>query len=311
MNIAGFRKALPIGKGLAVVDHHDLKSRDASHPIHVEPDVPGAEYIDRRNRKQRLNKSFERPAACQAGIVLRILFQIEGKRARLFPRDDLGRRLPYLGLDRAATDGAYGHAIVAHQQFGRFQGGTGADDGCQGGTAAFPAPAHQFVVDIHHGRTREKRLNEDFQRAPANQTGVVFGIFVQVESQGAWLSLLNDLAGGLPHFGLDAAAADAACHGAIVANQHLGGFKGRYGAAHADNGRQRGATALTPPAHQLFVDIHSASIADHASGKDRLLQCFLSLYRTVITCKLQRNLSKTTSDAEAALWQRNCAPSKR
>ena len=56
-------------------------------------------------------------------------------------------------------------------------------------------------VEQRHG---QHRLDEDFKRAAADQAGIVFGILVEIEAQGARLFLGDDFARGLPDFSLDA-----------------------------------------------------------------------------------------------------------
>ena len=46
----------------------------------------------------------------------------------------------------------------------------------------------------------------------------------------------DDFAGGIPDFGFDAAAANGAGHGTVLAHQQLGAFITRYGTANLNDG---------------------------------------------------------------------------
>ena len=80
----------------------------------------------------RLDINFQRAAADQAGIKLRVLIEIEGQSARPLGFHYLLRRLPDFGFHATAADGAENGAIVAHQHLGRLKRRNGAahiDDG--------------------------------------------------------------------------------------------------------------------------------------------------------------------------------------
>ena len=62
---------------------------------------------------------------------------------------------------------------------------------------------------IQH-RLRQNRLDENLQRAAANQAGIVRGVVIQVERHLARLLRFDHFFGRGPHFRLDAAAADRA-----------------------------------------------------------------------------------------------------
>ena len=108
---------------------------------------------------------------------------------------------------------------------------------------------------------RQDRLDKDFQRSSADQSGIVFGIVVQVERQGLGLFRLHDLAGRLPHFGFYAAAANRTQNGTIIAHQHLGRFKRGNRSPDIDDGGQRSLASFAPQPDYLFVNVHGNIVA--------------------------------------------------
>ena len=100
----------------------------------------------------RLDINFQRAAADQAGIKLRVLIEIEGQRARPLGFHYLLRRLPDFGFHATAADGAENGAIVAHQHLGRLKRRNGAahiDDCGQRPSPAFAAQTHDLFENIH------------------------------------------------------------------------------------------------------------------------------------------------------------------
>ena len=71
------------------------------------------------------------------------------------------------------------------------------------------------------------RLDKNFQRPAANQSGIVAGIVVQIERQGTGFFFVHHLAGGLPEFSFDASASDCAQCRTIVTHQRFGGAERR------------------------------------------------------------------------------------
>ena len=114
-------------------------------------------------------------------------------------------------------------------------------------------------------RRRQHRLDEDFQRPPAHQAGIVFGILVQIEGERAGLLIGDYVTRGLPDLGLDAAAANGAGDGAIVAHQHFRALERRNRAAHIHDGGHGSLAALPLQCDDLLVDIHAASIIGSAA----------------------------------------------
>src|SRR5580658_805750 len=113
-------------------------------------------------------------------------------------------------------------------------------------------------------RDGQHRFDEDIQLAAADQAVIVGRVLTQVEGEMLRLLRFDNLPRRVPHFGLDAAAADGARHGAVFAHQKLGAFVTGDGAAHVDNGRQRAFLAQIAEAEQLFVYIHYTS--DYSVG---------------------------------------------
>ncbi len=105
-------------------------------------------------------------------------------------------------------------------------------------------------------RRRQHGLDKDFQRAAADQAGIVLGIVVQVEGQRARLLFFHHLAGCLPDLGFDAAAADGAGDGTVVAHQHLRGLEGWNRAANIGNGGNSAAASVPAQLHDLLVNVH-------------------------------------------------------
>ena len=93
-------------------------------------------------------------------------------------------------------------------------------------------------------RGREHGLDEDVERSSADQAGVVLGIVVQVEGEGARFLLLHHFARGLPNFGFDTTSADGAGDGAIIAHQHLCGLERWDRAAHVGDGGDGAAASF-------------------------------------------------------------------
>src|SRR5262249_21248579 len=108
-----------------------------------------------------------------------------------------------------------------------------------------------------HGRNRQNRLDEHFERAATHQAGVVLGIVIQIESEGSRLFLLHDFARCLPDLGFHATAANRAHDRTVIAHQHLRGLERRNGSPYVHDRSQRGAPALAAKLHDLFVDIHT------------------------------------------------------
>ncbi len=105
-------------------------------------------------------------------------------------------------------------------------------------------------------RGREYGFDEDFERASADEAGVVLGVVVEIEGEGARLFFFHDFARSLPDFGLDAASADGAGDGAVIAHQHFGGLERWDGAADVGDGGDGATAALAAEFDDLLVDVH-------------------------------------------------------
>ena len=153
-DVAGVGKALAIGVTLAVVDYDDVEAGDTGNIVEVESDVSRAEDVQQRRRQYRLDEHVERAAADQAGVVLGIVVEVEGEGTRLFRFHYFARRLPDLGFDAAAADGADDRSVIAHQHLRGLEGGNRAahvGDGGDGAAASFAAKLDDLLVDVHEG----------------------------------------------------------------------------------------------------------------------------------------------------------------
>ena len=103
---------------------------------------------------------------------------------------------------------------------------------------------------------RQDRFDENFERAAANQAGVILRVLVQVEGEGARLFLVHHFASRAPDVGLDAATTDRAAHRAVLSDQHLGSLERGNRSAHVDDGGDGAAPALAAQFHDLLVDVH-------------------------------------------------------
>ena len=103
---------------------------------------------------------------------------------------------------------------------------------------------------------RQDGFDEDFERAPTDEAGVVFGILIEVEGEGAGLLGFHHFAGGLPDFGFDTAAADGSDDGSVIAHEHFRGLKGRDGSTNVDDGSDGAAVSGLAQANDLFVEVH-------------------------------------------------------
>ena len=70
-------------------------------------------------------------------------------------------------------------------------------------------------------------------------------------------SVSHDFARGVPDFGFDAAAADGAEHGAVLANQQFGAFVAGNGAVDLDDGGEGAFLAEAAQPDDFLVDVHS------------------------------------------------------
>ena len=155
-DLARIGKALAVGVGFAIVHDRDLEACGGRNLVEVVGDVPGAKDVEQRRRQHRLDEDLQRAAAHQAGIVLGIVVEIEGQRARLLFFHHLARRLPHFGFHAAAADGAGNRAVIAHQHLRRLERRNRAanvGDGRDRTPPSLAAQLHDLFVDVH-----EKKL---------------------------------------------------------------------------------------------------------------------------------------------------------
>src|SRR5581483_11129719 len=91
-------------------------------------------------------------AADQTSVVLGIVVEVEGERARLLLLHHLARRLPHLGLDAAAANGAGDRAVVAYQHLRRLERrdrAANVGDSRNRSPPPFAAKLHDLFVDVH------------------------------------------------------------------------------------------------------------------------------------------------------------------
>ena len=103
---------------------------------------------------------------------------------------------------------------------------------------------------------RQYGLDENIEGATANQSRVVLRVLVEIESQGARLLPLHHFAGGLPDVGFDAAAADRAEDGAVIADEHLCRLVRGDGAADIHDGGDGTSAAFAAQLDDLLVNVH-------------------------------------------------------
>src|SRR5690348_8967134 len=97
-------EALRVGECFAVVYDSDGKAGQVRNVCRGCSYVTSAEDIEHRLGKNRLDKDFQRAAADEAGIVSRVVIQVERHFAWLFAADDFFGRGPDVCLDTAAAD---------------------------------------------------------------------------------------------------------------------------------------------------------------------------------------------------------------
>ena len=151
-HLAGVWKALTVGVRLAVIHHDYVEAGNGRDFVQVVGDVAGAKDVEQRGWKHRLDEDFQRAAADQAGVVLGIVVEVEGERARLLLFHHFTRNLPNLGFHAAAADGAHNGAIIAHQHLRgleRRDGTANVGDGGDGAAASLAAKLNDLLVDVH------------------------------------------------------------------------------------------------------------------------------------------------------------------
>jgi len=111
---------------------------------------------------------------------------------------------------------------------------------------------------IEHG-LRKNRFDENFERAAADEAVVVGGFVVEIEDHFAWCFVVHHFFGCGPDFGFDAAAADGAGDGAIVAYEHARGFVGWDRAVGVDDGGEGGTAPGAAKLDDFFEEVHGSA----------------------------------------------------
>src|SRR5207244_11395287 len=111
------------------------------------------------------------------------------------------------------------------------------DDDTKTGSAGGLCDGHRNVAapEKIRDRLRENWLDENFERAAANEAIVKTGFVVQIEDHFARRFAFHHFASGGPDVGLDAAAANRANDSAVFADEHAGTLKAGTGAVGVDN----------------------------------------------------------------------------
>ncbi len=100
-------------------------------------------------------------------------------------------------------------------------------------------------------------FDEHAELSSADQAVVVSGVLAQAEVHLARALGFHDFARGVPDLGFDAAAADGAEHGAVLAHQQFGAFVAGDGAVDLDDGGEGALLAEPAQADDFLVDVHS------------------------------------------------------
>ena len=101
-------------------------------------------------------------------------------------------------------------------------------------------------------RLRQDGLDENLERAPANQPIVVAGLVVQVKGHLARRFAFQHVFRRRPDFRFDAPAADGSQDGSIFLDQHPRAFKARNGAIRMYDGRHHAALAFAAQAYDFL-----------------------------------------------------------
>ena len=78
-------EALGVGVGVAVVGDDAVEAGVAGGFKELEGDVAGAEDVKQRHGQNRLDEDFQGASADEAGIVLRVLVEVEDRGCAVFP----------------------------------------------------------------------------------------------------------------------------------------------------------------------------------------------------------------------------------
>src|SRR5690348_2391342 len=112
------------------------------------------------------------------------------------------------------------------------------------------------AAENKRARLRNHGFNEDDQLASADQTFVIGRVLAQAEREMARFLGFDDLAGGVPHLGFHAPAADGAHEGTVLAHQDFGALEARNGPVYLNDGRHGALLAEVAQAHDFIVKVH-------------------------------------------------------
>ena len=152
VDFIGFREAIAVGEGLAIVDDDARKSGQVGDFRNAFRDMTGAKDERARLRNHRLDEDAQLASADQPIVIGGILAKTEVHLARPLNLHHFARGIPNFRFDAAAADGPEHRSVFADQQLGAFVAGNGSIDLHDSGEGAFlaqPAQADDFLVDIH------------------------------------------------------------------------------------------------------------------------------------------------------------------
>ena len=110
-------------------------------------------------------------------------------------------------------------------------------------------------------------FDEDLQLAAADEAGIVRGVVRERELEALGFFGGDDVAGGVPNVGLDAAAADGAGERSVLADQHLGAFVTGDGSVDFDDGGEGALLAETAEANDLLEEVHQKTLSPVSRGE--------------------------------------------
>src|SRR4029077_10438760 len=103
---------------------------------------------------------------------------------------------------------------------------------------------------------RQNRLNENFQRASADQPDVVACVMIQIKGHLARLFAANHVFRRALYSRSDAPAADGANNRTVIANEHARAFIAGNRAVGVHDGCNRAPSARTPRSYYFLENVH-------------------------------------------------------
>src|ERR1019366_5900654 len=152
VDLGSLRKALAVGEGIAIIDHHAREAGQRGHFGEAFGNVPRAEDEGVRHRQHGLDEDIQLAAANQPVVVGGVLSQVESEVLGLFRLNHLPGRGPDFGLHAAAANRARHGPVLANQKLGALVTGNGPahrDDGRKRALLPQIPQTHQFLVDVH------------------------------------------------------------------------------------------------------------------------------------------------------------------